>query len=85
MPSTARSFLPLLEGTPVDWRTSFLIEHYETASAGSVPPFCGVRTETYKLVRYATGEEELYDLSADPYELRNLMAGTLHARAADGA
>ena len=72
-----RSFLPLLEGTPVDWRTSFLIEHYETASAGSVPPFCGVRTDTYKLVRYATGEEELYDLAADPYELQNLMAGTL--------
>ena len=22
--------------------------------------------------RYATGEEELYDLSADPYELRNV-------------
>ena len=25
-------------------------------------------------VRYATGEEELYDLSADPYELENLAA-----------
>ena len=71
------SFLPLLNATPTDWRTSFLIEHYETASPGSVPPFCGVRTDSYKLVRYATGEEELYDLSVDPFELQNLMAGTL--------
>jgi N-acetylglucosamine-6-sulfatase len=69
------SFLPLLDQTATSWRSSFLIEGYETD--GNVPSYCGVRTDTAKLVRYDTGEEELYDLSSDPDELQNLMAGTL--------
>jgi N-acetylglucosamine-6-sulfatase len=28
-----------------------------------------VRTEGYKYVEYGNGEEELYDLGADPYDL----------------
>ena len=38
-----------------------------------VPSYCGVRTETQKYVRYATGERELYDLSEDPDEMVNLV------------
>jgi hypothetical protein len=30
-----------------------------------------VRSTGWKYVRYATGEEELYDLSADPFESQN--------------
>jgi arylsulfatase A-like enzyme len=37
--------------------------------------FTGLRTGRYTYVEYATGEKELYDLSADPYQLQNL-AGT---------
>ena len=37
-----------------------------------MPTFCGVRTQTWKYVRYVTGEQELYDLANDPYELSNL-------------
>jgi hypothetical protein len=31
-----------------------------------------VRTERYLFASYETGERELYDLDADPFELRNL-------------
>jgi hypothetical protein len=31
-----------------------------------------VRSERWTYVRYATGEEELYDLAADPFELENV-------------
>jgi N-acetylglucosamine-6-sulfatase len=64
------SFLPLLNGTSIGWRTDFLIEHADTRAV-TVPTYCAVRNERYKYVEYSTGEEELYDLSADPYELDN--------------
>ncbi|MEM9368705.1 MAG: sulfatase [Planctomycetota bacterium] len=31
-----------------------------------------VKTETHRYIRYATGDEELYDVVADPYEWTNL-------------
>ena len=34
--------------------------------------FEAIRTETYKYVEYSDGEQELYDLKADPYELDSL-------------
>ncbi len=37
-----------------------------------IPGFKGVRTERYLYARYRTGEEELYDLADDPYELQNV-------------
>ncbi len=36
--------------------------------------YTGLRTPGYKYVEYATGEVELYDLLADPYELQSLHA-----------
>ena len=40
-----------------------------------------VRTETAKLVRYPGHDEwtEVFDLTADPYELKNLVADPAHA------
>lgn len=79
-----RSLLPLLRGvaTPA-WRSDFLLEHLaremNRSTHGSVPTYCGVRSTTHAYVLYQTGEEELYDLRTDPYELRNL------ARARDTA
>jgi arylsulfatase A-like enzyme len=65
-----RSLVPLLERSPVEWREEFLIEH-QIEHAKSAPSFCAVHTERYVLVRYATREEELYDLHRDPLELVN--------------
>jgi N-acetylglucosamine-6-sulfatase len=38
---------------------------------GLIPTYCGVRSSTSMYVRYASGEEELYDEIADPFELLN--------------
>jgi N-acetylglucosamine-6-sulfatase len=62
------SFLPLLSDPGASWRTDFLVEH---ANLLRVPSLCGVRSERFMYVHYATGEEELYDLREDPYELEN--------------
>jgi N-acetylglucosamine-6-sulfatase len=39
---------------------------------GGGPPFEAIRTDTHKYVEYESGEKELYDLQADPYELDNI-------------
>ena len=40
----------------------------------AIPNYNAVRTSRYLYVEYATGEKELYDLKADPYELTNIYA-----------
>jgi arylsulfatase A-like enzyme len=65
-----RDLVSLLDGSRVEWREDFLIEH-QVEHAKSAPSFCAVHTDRHMLVRYATFEEELYDLARDPYELRN--------------
>ena len=70
-PTQGASMLPLLAGDATGWRTSFLIEH--GGNTQTVPAYCGIRGTRYVYVRYADGFEELYDLAADPYELRNLL------------
>jgi hypothetical protein len=47
-----------------------LLEHL-AKDGDPVPSYCGLRTPRYTYVRYATGEEELYDLVRDPFELRD--------------
>ena len=68
------SLVPLVRGDgSVSWRTRFLVEHLERTNP--VPTYCAIRTQEHMLVEYVTGERELYDLVADPYQLMNL-AGT---------
>jgi arylsulfatase A-like enzyme len=48
---------------------------FERLADGTQPPsYCGYRTLTHKYVRYSTGEEELYVLSSDPWELTSRHA-----------
>ena len=65
-----RSLIPLLTGTAETWRRALLIEHLR--GANPIPTYCAVRTERYLFASYDTGERELYDLQADPFELQNL-------------
>lgn len=44
---------------------------FEKQTAGGVPAFCALRTETQLYARYATGEEEFYNYRKDHQELRN--------------
>jgi arylsulfatase A-like enzyme len=40
----------------------------------NIPYFRGVRLQTMSYIEYRTGEVELYDLKADPYELNNMAS-----------
>jgi arylsulfatase A-like enzyme len=66
-----RSLFRLLENQTPSWRGSFLVEHLDNEVPKRPPTYCAVRTGRFILVAYDTGEEELYDLRADPAELHN--------------
>lgn len=80
-----RSWRPLLEGRQAPWRTAWFYEYFLERGLGP-QSMQAVRTETAKLVRYPNRPEwtELFDLAADPYEIRNLWdepaAAELRAR-----
>ncbi len=44
------------------------------------PPFTGIVNAQYKYVAYETGERELYDFAADPYEITNLGGSPSYAQ-----
>ena len=72
-----RSLTPLLIDTPpATWRSAFLLEHWNGGGGGprQTPTYAAIRTGTDKYVEHEQGEEELYDLSSDPYELESLHA-----------
>ena len=53
-------------------RSVFVLEHWNDGA--TVPTYCGYRSATEMYVRYATGEEELYDEIHDPAEVYNLAS-----------
>jgi len=65
------SLLPLFRGREPP-HERLLLEHSHYGAPMDPPSYCGVRTPRWLFVHYATGEEELYALGRDPYELRNL-------------
>jgi arylsulfatase A-like enzyme len=94
-PMQGRSLLPLLRGErPDDWRTSMYYRYWmHLDGSHGVWAHRGVRTRRHKLVHYygesldqpGTGGEnrpeewELFDLEADPFELRSLHDDPAHA------
>jgi N-acetylglucosamine-6-sulfatase len=75
-----RSLVPVLRGAPpADWRQSLLVEFYTYESP--MPwlldmDYRMVRTDRYKYIRWTHHPDldEMYDLQADPFETRNIVA-----------
>jgi arylsulfatase A-like enzyme len=80
-------FLTYGGNAPIAWRTAMITEYiggfvhpdYNPGGAMSagfsldIPTYRSLRTDTHKYILWtATGEEEVYDLTADPFELTNL-------------
>lgn len=72
-----RSLVPLLKGSSRGWRKSILTEFYEEKGTKlpRIPGWQSVRTEQWKYIRYheREGFDELYNLKADPFEMKNLI------------
>ena len=73
-----RSITPLLKGsTPEDWRSSVYYHFYDYGhNPVEVPEHYGLMTKRYKLLHFPKIKQgnywELFDLSADPDELKNV-------------
>ncbi|HEV8338108.1 MAG TPA: sulfatase [bacterium] len=64
-----RSLVPLLRGATAAWRTEILLEYWGQPAQ----TWTAIRTERWKYVEYENGDRELYDFSADPYEMTNVV------------
>jgi arylsulfatase A-like enzyme len=70
-----RSMVSILNGnTPSDWRREHYYHYYEYPGSHMVKRHYGISTDRYKLIHYYydIDEWELYDLQADPLEMRNV-------------
>ena len=61
---TGHNIVPLLEDPGASWSFPAITTHGRGNHA--------VRTESHRYIRYANGDEELYDERIDPYEWKNL-------------
>jgi arylsulfatase A-like enzyme len=75
-----RPVAPLLAGNPAGWRKSWLYEYNYEKQFPYTPNVRGVRTDDWKYIHYPHGDggpdrhkAELYNIKADPQELRNLI------------
>src|SRR5688500_20130990 len=72
-----RSLVSLLKVAKTEWRKSFLIEYYSDKVLPRIHQmgYKAVRNERWKYIHYSElgGMDELCDLNADPYEIRNII------------
>lgn len=75
-PVDGRSLVPLLRGGDDEpWRHRFLVEWLGrdlTSTGIGPPPYSAIRSDRFLYVEYDNGWRELYDLEADPLQMRNL-------------
>jgi len=78
-----RPLQPLVSGRiPADWRKSFLYIYRKESYAPGIATMVGVRTDRFKLICYPEEKEglgELFDLKADPHEMRNVINDPAYA------
>ena len=75
-PVHGHSLIPLFRDPSAEWRSSILTEYFLEKVVPNARPWQSVRTDRWKYIQYTDLEDmdELYDLYADPHELRNLIA-----------
>jgi N-acetylglucosamine-6-sulfatase len=76
-----KSLLPIMSNPMTDVRKSFLAEYFQDQRYPRIHTWKAVRTEHYKYITYpdsyaqhGLGWDELYDLTADLYEMANLIS-----------
>jgi arylsulfatase A-like enzyme len=77
-----RSIVPILKGkTPSNWRKEHYYHYYEYPGSHMVKRHYGMSTERYKIMHYYydIDEWELYDLQADPQEMKNVFNDPAYA------
>jgi N-acetylglucosamine-6-sulfatase len=65
-----RSLLPVTRNPAIEDQRQLLVEE---------PSFEAIRTERYMYAEHGTGEQELYDLAIDPYELQSVHDDAAYA------
>lgn len=79
LPMDGRSLVPILNGTVPPWRSSFVFDDLSPLTKISGIIVDAEDGNTYKYVESAGGREfELFDLTADPWELANLANDGVH-------
>ena len=74
-----RSFLPALGAAPPptsEWRDAFLVNSPATTTGWlkGMPNNLAVRTPRYEYIDYASGKDELYDMTRDPHQTNSIHA-----------
>ena len=81
IPEDGKTLVPVLKGTASDLDRPILIRCVPHNPVTNPPRCWAIRTYRWKYIEtVGTGERELYDLRADPYELDNLDGQSAHAR-----
>ncbi len=79
VPLDGKSLTPLFAASDGPWRSALLFESPVNRFEAKANRYAGVRTATKKYVKYDSGFEELFDLAADPHELRNVAEDAAYA------
>jgi arylsulfatase A-like enzyme len=76
-----RSWRPLLTGNRGEWRQAFFYEYFFERNFAT-PTVLAVRTASAKLIKYPGHDDwsELFDLQADPYEMKNQANDPAHKK-----